>query len=210
MADIARKDRHPVLVGDVVVSVAGDVVPLEPGAPDPASAPRLTLADVGETSPRRDPDPRSLRRGQVRRRFVHNVPAGSGGAGASRRARDGEEVLPLGAHGDAPMLALIGSTGTGKSHLLYSAAKALHALGTASSVGRGIYSPTICATAARACSIPNRLEPEQLREAVMKEPIIMIDEVRPDCRDRVRRHRARKARLPRMGQRPRDAGHHER
>src|SRR3954467_477948 len=127
MADIARKDRHPVLVGDVVVSVAGNVVPLEPGAPDPASAPRLTLADVGEhvIAEIKIPAP------YIAAKFVDAAfstyrpdPAAPAQAAALEAVK---MFCRLVHNGNAPMLALIGSTGTGKSHLLYSAAKALHA-----------------------------------------------------------------------------------
>jgi DNA replication protein DnaC len=179
MGEIAKKHRHPVHVGNVVVSVAGNVVPLEPGEPDPASVPRLTLEDVGEShlAEIRIPAP------YVAAKFVDASfttyrpdPAAPSQATALETAK---KFCRLVHHGEAPMLALIGSTGTGKSHLLYSAAKALHV------TGHRVFSRPwyLLADHLRyggpGLFTPNRLEPEQLREALMKEPIIMIDEVRP-------------------------------
>lgn len=82
--------------------------------------------------------------------------------------------------GESPMLALIGSTGTGKSHLLYSAAKALHMAGhrvfsrpwylLADQLrwgGGWLFNPVAM------------LDAQQLRTVLMGEPLIMIDEVRP-------------------------------
>jgi DNA replication protein DnaC len=82
--------------------------------------------------------------------------------------------------GEAPMLALIGSTGTGKSHLLYSAAKALYAAEHRVFTrpwylladhlrwgGPSLFNPQL------------QLESQELRVALMLEPIVMIDEVRP-------------------------------
>lgn len=81
--------------------------------------------------------------------------------------------------GEAPMLALIGSTGTGKSHLMYSAAKTLHA------AGHRVFSRPWYLLADQLryggpAPFTNQwLEPEQLRVVLMGEPLLMIDEVRP-------------------------------
>lgn len=82
--------------------------------------------------------------------------------------------------GQAPMLALIGSTGTGKSHLLYSAAKALYA-----AEHRVFTRPWYLLADHLRWGGPSlfnaqlQLEPQELRVALMQEPIVMVDEVRP-------------------------------
>lgn len=170
MGEIAK--RRPIHVGDVIMSGHGDVVPIDPNAPPPA---RLRIEDV--TAEIRIPAP------YVAEKFVDSAfttyrpdPAAPSQLAAVNATKEFCRRVHA---GDAPLLALIGTTGTGKSHLLYSAAKGLHAAGhrvftrpwylLADQLrygGPGLFSP-------------HRLEPQELRDALMRESIIMIDEVRP-------------------------------
>jgi DNA replication protein DnaC len=82
--------------------------------------------------------------------------------------------------GESPMLALIGSTGTGKSHLLYSAAKVLHeAKHRVFSRPWYLLADHLRWGGPAPYSPYPMLESQQLRQAIMDERILMIDEVRP-------------------------------
>lgn len=172
MADIARKIRKPVHIGQVIVSGHGDVVPLDPDAPPPQ---RIRGEDV--VAEIRIPPP------YVAEKFVDAGfttyvpdPAAPTQLEALKATR---EFCRLVHSGKAPLLALIGTTGTGKSHLLYSAAKGLHV------AGHRVFSRPwyLLADQLRyggpALFSPHRLESHELRDALMKEQIVMLDEVRP-------------------------------
>lgn len=81
--------------------------------------------------------------------------------------------------GKSPMLALIGEIGTGKSHLLYAAARYLY------QADRRVFSRPWYRLADHlryggpALFTSNMIEPHELRESIMGEEIVMIDEVRP-------------------------------
>lgn len=175
MADVKQK-RRPVQVGDVIISGYGDVTPAEPLDPENIRDVRAQLREEGRTLPEiRIPLPYVAAK-FVDASFDTYVPTSQSQHSALAATKDFCRRVEL---GEAPMLALIGSTGTGKSHLLYSAAKALHANGRRVFTrpwymladhlrygGPGLFSE-------------RRLESHELRDAIMAEPIFMIDEVRP-------------------------------
>lgn len=178
MAEIAKKKRQPVRVGDVVISPDGSVEEIaRPFATHPGAPPLLRLSDAEHDAPEtRIPPP------YVAAKFVDvGFPTYLPATPSQRSALEATKDFCRQVHsGQAPMLALIGSTGTGKSHLLYSAAKALHATGhrvfsrpwylLADHLRWGGPSPFN----------PNhRLDSHELREAIIREPVFMIDEVRP-------------------------------
>jgi chromosomal replication initiation ATPase DnaA len=173
------KERRPVHVGGVIISGGGNVTQTDPGAQRPS---RITLEDCANAL---DVSIPTIPAPYVAEKFADatfatyqtNPAAPSLEAALVATKRFCRMVHK----GKAPMLALIGSTGTGKSHLLYSAAKALHAtehrvftrpwylLADQLRYGGGpsLFNPQI------------RLESHELRDALMKERILMIDEVRP-------------------------------
>lgn len=81
--------------------------------------------------------------------------------------------------GGAPMLALIGQTGTGKSHLLYAAANALLAENRRV-YARGWYrlADELRFGGLRPWGQHDALEPSAVRDLVWSSPIVMLDEVR--------------------------------
>lgn len=86
---------------------------------------------------------------------------------------------------DPIMLALIGSQGVGKSHLLYATARELHALGLrvqtrawytlADELRYGREVTTVGPTGARV----EKIEPDAVRKQLFAAPILLLDEVRP-------------------------------
>lgn len=171
MADVAKYERRPVRVGDVIISGAGDVTPVEPG--NPANPERETR--VASLPGIRVPEPHVADK-FMGAQFDTYTPATPSQLSALAATKDFcRQVLA----GKAPMLALIGSTGTGKSHLLYSAAKALHTDGY-----RVFTRPWYLLADHLRYGGPSpfgsrRMESHELRDAIMGEPIFMIDEIRP-------------------------------
>jgi chromosomal replication initiation ATPase DnaA len=162
--------RRTLHIGEIVVSPEGDISPT-----DSSGKPweRLTTQDV--------PLDISIPAPYVAQKFLASDfksyrPANASQAAALAATREFCQRIHA---GEAPLLALIGSTGTGKSHLLYSAAKGLH------SVGHRVFTRPwyLLADHLRyggpALFSPSLLEPQQLRDALMRETIVMIDEVRP-------------------------------
>ncbi|MGK2934341.1 MAG: hypothetical protein ACSLFE_03745 [Gemmatimonadaceae bacterium] len=84
-------------------------------------------------------------------------------------------------HEEKPvMLALIGETGTGKSHLLYALALELHAAGVRTCTSPWYRLADQLRYGGPAPFNPGkRLESHELREILMSERVLMIDEVRP-------------------------------
>jgi DNA replication protein DnaC len=172
MADliVAKHKRKPVQVGDVIVDGFGEVTRIGVGnedqprerrvaslpdirIPAPYVADKFLTADFETYTPK---TPSQLSALAATKDFCRQVSAGK-----------------------APMLALIGSTGTGKSHLLYSAAKVLHTTGN-----RVFTRPWYLLADHLRYGGPSpfgsrRMESHELRDAIMAEPIFMIDEVRP-------------------------------
>lgn len=179
MADVAKQKRRPVRVGDVVVSPDGSVAEIAKAAAnaEPEAARRLRLEDAERTLAEIRIPPPYVAAKFVDAGFSSYLPA----TPSQRSALELTKEFCRQVHsGKAPLLALIGSTGTGKSHLLYSAAKALHAAGhrvftrpwylLADHLRWGGPSPF---------NSRHQLESAELRQALIREPILMIDEVRP-------------------------------
>lgn len=177
MGEIERLKRRPVRVGDVVINGYGDVQ-LKDLAAGAEATERVRVDDV-ELPGIRIPAPYIAEKfaGATFATYLPDPAAPSQSAALEavkqfcRKVHKGD---------DAPLLALIGSTGTGKSHLLYAAAKALHDAGRRVFTrpwylladqmrygGPSLFNPQV------------QLDPHQLRASLMKEPLVMLDEVRP-------------------------------
>lgn len=176
MAEIAKHKRKPVRVGDVIIDGHGDVTLAEPLDPENLQDLRAQLRGGDRTLPvPRIPAPYVADK-FLAADFDTYTPAHPSQLSALAATKDFCRQI---ADGKAPMLALIGSTGTGKSHLLYSAAKALHAAGH-----RVFTRPWYLLADHLRYGGPSpfgsrRMESHELRDAIMSEPILMIDEVRP-------------------------------
>jgi chromosomal replication initiation ATPase DnaA len=78
-----------------------------------------------------------------------------------------------------PMLALVGETGVGKSHLLYAAARALIGQGMRPYV-RGWYElADALRYGGRSAYGPGLLEPQEIRAQLHEATVVLLDEVRP-------------------------------
>lgn len=175
--DVAKHKRWPLHVGDVVIGVLGDVTPAEPVDPENLRDFHAQLrGDRNRTLPDiRIPAPYVADK-FLTADFDTYKPENQYQLSALAATKDFCKEI---AAGRSPMLALIGSTGTGKSHLLYSAAKALHASGS-----RVFTRPWYVLADHLRYGGPSpfgtrRMESHELRDAIMAEPIFMIDEVRP-------------------------------
>ena len=121
MSEVAKHKRKPVRIGDVMIDGYGEVTRIGVGSEgEPRERRMATLPDI------RIPAPYVADK-FLTADFDSYTPKTSSQLSALAATKDFCRQI---AAGKAPMLALIGSTGTGKSHLLYSAAKALHAAGT--------------------------------------------------------------------------------
>lgn len=175
MADV-RQRRRPVRVGDVIIEVDGSVIPAEPIDPENIQEVRAKLRGSNHTFPEIIIPAPYVAEKFLEASFDTYRPATDSQRSALAVTRDFCQQV---AADKAPMLALIGSTGTGKSHLLYSAAKALHASGN-----RVFTRPWYMLADHLRYGGPDlftqrRLESSELRDAIMGERIFMIDEVRP-------------------------------
>jgi hypothetical protein len=77
------------------------------------------------------------------------------------------------------MVALIGSTGTGKSHLLYAAARALLAAGHRPYVRAWYELADVLRYGGRSAYSRTMLEPQEARAQLHEATIVLLDEVRP-------------------------------
>jgi DNA replication protein DnaC len=174
--DVAKHKRKPLRVGDVIIDGHGDVTPVEPLDPENLRDLRAQLRETDRWLPGpRIPSPYVADK-FLTADFDSYAPKNSSQLSALAATKDFCKEI---AAGRAPMLALIGSTGTGKSHLLYSAAKALHGSGN-----RVFTRPWYLLADHLRYGGPSpfgsrRMESHELRDAIMAEPIFMIDEVRP-------------------------------
>lgn len=173
---ITKHKRKPVRVGDVIIDGYGEVTPAEPIDPENLGDLRAQLREEERTLPDIQIPAPYVAAKFVDAAFTTYLPK----SGSEQAAINAVKQFCRAVHsGEAPLLALIGSTGTGKSHLLYSAAKALHAAGHRVFTrpwylladhlrygGPGLFTPRL-------------LESHELRDAIMREPCFMIDEVRP-------------------------------
>ena len=170
MAVTPKHKRKPVVIGDIEIDGHGNVRKLGAGNEDEPRERRIaTLPDLRIPAP------------YVADKFLEAdfdtyLPVSSSQLSALAATKDFCRRVEL--H-EAPMLALIGSTGTGKSHLLYSAAKVLHTTGN-----RVFTRPWYLLADHLRYGGPSpfgsrRMESHELRDAIMAEPIFMIDEVRP-------------------------------
>ena len=170
MADVAKHKRKPVRIGDVMIDGYGEVTRIGTGNEDQPRERRIaSLPDIRIPSP-------YVADKFLTADFDSYTPRTSSQLSALAATKDFCRQI---AAGKAPMLALIGSTGTGKSHLLYSAAKALHTSGT-----RVFTRPWYLLADHLRYGGPSpfgsrRMESHELRDSIMAEPIFMIDEVRP-------------------------------
>ncbi|HWL41042.1 MAG TPA: hypothetical protein VNO75_12475, partial [Gemmatimonadaceae bacterium] len=142
MGEVERRGGPPRHVGDVAIDALGNVTPSgEPKdlradvyqAPSvPGGTPRLQLVENAATGGRAEPTIR-IPAPYIAAKFVdagfetyRPDPAAPSQRSALATAREFCRRVQA---GEGALLALIGSTGTGKSHLLYSAAKSLHEAG---------------------------------------------------------------------------------
>jgi len=171
MADVIRQKRRPLQVGDVEISEYGDVKRIGAGN---ETEPRLRIESVS-LGDKRVPSPYVAEK-FIGASFDTYRPAVLSQHSALAATRDFCRRVE---HGEAPMLALVGSTGTGKSHLLYSAAKALHSTGHRVFTRPWYMLADHLRYGGPGLFTERRLESHELRDAIMAEPIFMIDEVRP-------------------------------
>lgn len=174
--DVAKQKRKPVRVGDVIIEIDGTVIPAEPIDPENIRDLRAQLRQEDRTLPGiRIPAPYVADKFLTADFDTYTPKSPSQLEALTWTKAFCKEI----AAGKAPMLALIGSTGTGKSHLLYSAARLLHATGN-----RVFTRPWYLLADHLRYGGPSpfgarRMESHELRDAIMAEPIFMIDEVRP-------------------------------